>query len=691
MFDDGATLNNLTPLLPRPMSNDTPMTSTSPSLEKENTMTDWQQAELLAKNAFVNGDYDAVIDHSSGTVDDLQKRLVYLLKMRMVAWARKGQHKRELDEASTIIQYAPHDPAGYMCMGHRYADQGHQTKAIKVFDNGLRNVPQSDNQYKALYDGKQRAMERRNQRIDIIAKVPFDVMGIIVDQIPARSLVSCIKVSSVWRQKLLEYPRCWRTIRIEDIDGVDVPARMWYVLPLVSHHVRELSLPHAPQLPGYLKLISTKCFTNLQSFQIRNPISRSLLCALSVSINLQHYIKENKHGFEDYCELFHECLPNIGSTLTSLDIHFFGDCISLSLILNACRNLTEIGIYDNGEGPTFSGLVLSFKTLLKKVVLQTVYTTLQTSELVPLFQCSPVIQYLALKGCEDDMYTAVSENCSSIKVLKIGHGPQRMDDFVDVYPGSHSGLTSLSAYYLTSRLPLMPLIDKHSSTLCSLHVKFPMSIGFIRQQESWDNLSSLALNGLVRLYLENVPKAIVNDLPRLLERCSKLKTIYLNNVHGRIPDAAFLALSNLRKLNSLQLQYARFLEQSILRFLHSVQRPRNDGHGLTKLRLYVDGNIADAVLLACAAVENLSYLAICCTTKMTANNEQTFSAGLSRLPRLRKLHLSNMKLSEQSLLHIGQNNNLKEVQLNNIYYLTAVQIQDAFAPHIVLKFTEYTA
>ncbi|KAI8147922.1 hypothetical protein BJV82DRAFT_664261 [Fennellomyces sp. T-0311] len=654
------------------MSTETLVTSINQSSEKRNATTDWQQAKLLTKIALDNEDYDAVIGHSSATVDDLQKRLVHLLKMRVTAWGQKGQYDQELKEASEIMQYAPHDPMGYLCAGSRYADQGHQTKAIEIFNKGLRNVPQNNIQYKTLYAAKQHALKRYSQRIDIIAKVPFDIVTIILDQIPPKTLALCVEVSPIWRQKLLEYPGCWRKIRIDDfvdeIDGYHTLSRVCRILPRISHYVRELSLPHAPLLPRSLELIGSKNFSCLQSLKIRKP-------------------DIDEYKYEDYCEPLQTCLQNIAESLTSLHIQYYGDdTVYLSQILNTCRKLTTVVFHNEGHRRALAGLALPFDTSLRKVVLA---GSLHSSDLVSLFRCSPNLRYLALSKSNDHIYTAIGEHCpDTISILKIGYETLHLNDVFDSDSDNSTGLTNLCASNPQSSRIIASLINKFSTTLRYLRISFPRRTHG-HSRENWGTLSSFALAGLTSLSFENVPQSVTTDLPSLFEQCSKLETISLKMMNSSIPKRAFIAASQLRHLTSLRLKGARFSEESILQFLSAVEHQQNGSRGLMDLRLIDGGDINGPVLAACASIKSLTSLAIRYPIMMEPSDEQNFAVGLERLPRLQKLYLANLTLSKQSLLTISKNKSLKEVELNNIYQLTAMQIQDAFPSHVTLKFKEY--
>ncbi|KAI8137368.1 hypothetical protein BJV82DRAFT_718242 [Fennellomyces sp. T-0311] len=619
---------------------------------------DWQQIITLTKNALDQRDYDAVIDQSSAAIDDLQQKLVQLFKMRVVAWGRKLKFAEELKDAMAIIQYAPHDPVGYFRVGHRYIDQGLQAKAFEVFSSGLRNVPRTNHLYEMLRIDQHRSLVSRCKRIDFIANVPFDIMAIIVDHIPQETLAECLEVSSIWRQKLLAYPGCWRNVRIEKFKPTVGPS-VYRALPNICHHIREFSLPHAPQVTKCLELMRTKNFASLQSFHTQEPL-----------FNVP----------QDNYALFYMCLPNIAVSLKSLDIHTHkNQTLLLSQVLAICRNLTSIRFRDWAYPKAFTGLRLPFNTSLQKVVLESQDDNLRSSDLVDLFKCSPEIRYLALTNCHNDMYTLVGEHCPNIKELKITNYAHPLGYF-KAESNDGIGLRTLRADRPPSRFTLASLIDRHLNTLRNLRISFPDTD---MTATNWGSLSSFSLPNLAHLSLEEVPEAVTNELPSLFAQCSNLESIYLHIVYGDIPEDAFTAAAKLKQLTALVLHEASFTEQSMLRFLREVQCQQDGRPGLKELEL-CDCNDTAAVLIACTTIQSLVSLTIDPYTDLEVDDKRSFVEGLAELPRLQKLWLQSVDFFDYNLLRIGESKSLKQVELYNIHGLTEEQIRSAFPSHITL-------
>ncbi|KAI8137377.1 hypothetical protein BJV82DRAFT_661370 [Fennellomyces sp. T-0311] len=652
--------------------NDALPTSMDQSFVKSDAKAHWKHVTMQTANAFDNGDHMAVLEHSSPIVDDLQKKLVYLLKMRVVSWSHTANFAQELKEASTLIDYAPRDAAGYLALGCRYADQGYQTRAIQVFEDGLRNVPRTNSQYNKLSAAKQRALSQRRIRIDIMANVPYDVMGAITEQIPDETLRSCLMVSSVWRQRLLAYPGCWRDIHIKKFERFDyfhLP-KVYNTLPLICHHIRKLTLPHCPRVTLALKAMTTMNFSSMQSLEIPDP---------PYGYDCHHYAS--------LCL----SLPNIAESLTTLDVSLFIEKPDiLSQILKICQKLTALRYCNLTGTNVFTRLALPHRTSLRKVVLEAPLLSFQSSNLVPLFQSSPDIRYMVLRGCGSDIYAAVNEHCPNIKIFWVVNFPYKLSSLDYVDSKRYNGLTNLHMYNPTSTFAIAPLINTHSTSLRTLFISFADSRFGSSEIEWTGNLSSLSLNGLTDLGLESIPDAIASQLPAIIAECPKLKSLGLNMLEGTIPGQTFVAASKLKQLTTLELQEAympRSDEKLLLQFLLDARQPQKGKPGLKVLRLYDCGD-SSAIVVACSAITTLTELCISSWAILNDRDERSFAAGLGRLPNLEKLDLRNLGLTEQNLLLISENKSLKEVELYNIYDLREEEVRSAFSSSVKLQFEE---
>ncbi|KAI7847061.1 hypothetical protein BDC45DRAFT_542257 [Circinella umbellata] len=75
------------------------------------------------------------------------------------ALAAKQQYRNELRDGWMLINIASEDPAGYLCVGRRYASQKRRQRALDVFSKGLESVRMCQSDYHCLLQGKMHAQQ----------------------------------------------------------------------------------------------------------------------------------------------------------------------------------------------------------------------------------------------------------------------------------------------------------------------------------------------------------------------------------------------------------------------------------------------------------------------------------------------------------------------------------------------------
>ncbi|KAI9268123.1 hypothetical protein BDA99DRAFT_504910 [Phascolomyces articulosus] len=232
----------------------------------------WSDILNATRTAFSNGHFDKVIDQSSLLLYELQTQTVLALTMRAHDWAQKRYYDRELEDAQTMISIAPHHPTGYLLTAHRYASQGLYHNVVELYTKAMDMVPMTHPNYEIILQGKLHAQQKLNYQVDFIANLPYDLVCLVIDYIPQETLAQCTIVSRTWRQKILEYSKCWRTFSIERFQ--QITPHPLNILPTVSHFIQALSVPHAKPVKYLLKLMAHNKFKNLHSFSItsRGPL-----------------------------------------------------------------------------------------------------------------------------------------------------------------------------------------------------------------------------------------------------------------------------------------------------------------------------------------------------------------------------------------------------------------------------------
>ena len=190
------------------------------------------------KNAFNDRDYDETIRQGTNTIARIEQlELLSLLERRAHALSMKSKFRAAAQDAQTMVKYAPTLPQGYLCLAKLYTMQGKQIAALRVYEEGLENVPTDDPAYGQLLQAKKTADEKNNQRFDLVSALPLEVMDEIVTLLSGQERLYLFDVSKTWSQRLENCQDAWRDIYNECTDIV-----VAQVLPKIAKHISHLTI-----------------------------------------------------------------------------------------------------------------------------------------------------------------------------------------------------------------------------------------------------------------------------------------------------------------------------------------------------------------------------------------------------------------------------------------------------------------
>ncbi|KAI9268926.1 hypothetical protein BDA99DRAFT_337362 [Phascolomyces articulosus] len=488
-----------------------------------------------------------------------------MLEMRAIAWGRKDDYDKELQDASAMIKFAPHDPTGYLITGRRYAQQGFPKRAIKIFNKGLEQALELPHQtttaattdkkqtYLLLLQEKQRAQKQwDDQSGHFFAFISYDLICCIIDFLPQESIIECLLVSSTWRDWILSYPKPWRhafhdatnknsTIKENGIAPIPYP-----ILPSVSQHVEYLAIPPDRHGMQYLDLIQTKNFSNLLSLKISDTGSFNIRQNNQMPLYL--------------------ALHSVTDTLVSLDITFKErtNVPALGLILSTCSNLSTLrfSAYEINIVTPFS--LSNVTTVLTQLELvDTQREGIQGEQLKSILRACPYLHYLSINKCETDIYNLVLNHCPNIHTLVAGgysslwSEPTKWSMFPLKSTIRNNGLNRLTiGNDVSNGNEMLPLLEEYHDTLDRLalyQAKYRTQL----METNWQHLASLGFTHLTHFTIVDITQIVCNNLKILLASMPNLASFRLQSLSGpeKIPDGALFALSRKRlpKLSELSL------------------------------------------------------------------------------------------------------------------------------------------
>ncbi|KAI7857531.1 hypothetical protein BDC45DRAFT_565991 [Circinella umbellata] len=647
--------------------------------------TDWETALRLTQHALENEQHDTVIEQSSRILDDLQQKTVYMLKLRMTAWDKKGRYDNQLQDAKKLMAYAPHDLAGYLYAGQRYSDLGYQKRAIKIFEEGLNKIPfcfsssSSLNQqghYQELQQARLTAKRRDNYRRDMLVCLPYDVSCCVLDELSQQTLAHCTRVSSTWRNLVLNYPNIWHHMDVATFDvkkQMDDVIPVYRLLPTIADHIQELVLPEEKQLKDYLDLIRTNNFRNLCSLQIKRGFWR----------------QERNINYETICS----SLINVASTLTSLNldlIHIQG--LDLARLLSMFRNLASLRYYATWDQSSslLNKQLIPFTTSLTKLDLwrhkaHTWNPTFTVTEMQQLIRSSPHLQFLSIYSCTDEIYDEVTHYCPDIRKLIVNqtHNEHMTAD----EQKSVRGLKTLLSTNLLSGTAIKSLLTQHAATLHTLQLDQEM---VHPTRGTWQQLfSTVTFHKLVNITISKAHEEIIQQLDIIIQQTLHLEMLFVAQTCGTmIPDGVFNTLVHLLKFKKLWLIDCDFNPAVLVRCLDMFSKSKAQS-ALVSLDISgMEGTINDTLLKTCARIKSLVDLSVCHSSPRQGA-VQSFARNVAKLPNLEDLSIYEMPMTENDIQVIGKNRSICRVTINASEGITQEQVLGSFAPHVLIDYDEF--
>ncbi|KAG2222694.1 hypothetical protein INT45_013508 [Circinella minor] len=191
-----------------------------------------------------------------------------MLEHRVHALSMKSKFETAAQDTETMIEYAPTLPQGYLCFVKLLTMQGKQARALKVYQEGLENVPTNDPAYGQLLQAKKMADEKNNQRFDLVSALPLEVKEEIVVLLSEEERVNLFDVSKItWSRWLENCRKAWKHIYNDDYNDGGIAVSQ--VLPKIARHIIDLIITTSEKdvWLKYLEHLQNGDFINLKLFQ----------------------------------------------------------------------------------------------------------------------------------------------------------------------------------------------------------------------------------------------------------------------------------------------------------------------------------------------------------------------------------------------------------------------------------------
>lgn len=205
----------------------------------------WKLVFNDARQAFTNNQFKESVSLFTRALQ-LNPNHVTLLDCRAASYEKLDQTKLALADAATMVKVAPQDARGYLRGGKLFGNQKKFAKALGLYNRALEKVESSDPRYKLITELKEKAEKASKppQTMNIMDKLPYDVIGVIFSYLTFDRRVQCSAVSQSWRRFALQWSGMWRHLEFENRRPSQNIIRK-YLSYAQGRHVRSFSIHNA--------------------------------------------------------------------------------------------------------------------------------------------------------------------------------------------------------------------------------------------------------------------------------------------------------------------------------------------------------------------------------------------------------------------------------------------------------------
>ncbi|KAJ8657986.1 hypothetical protein O0I10_006257 [Lichtheimia ornata] len=359
-----------------------------------------------------------IISAATKEINQLTCRFIENLNERSTALANGANFDLALRDAAFMRLLNPTSSIGYLKAGTIYQQQGRRKEAAAMYEEGIANVPSSDDGYTNLQKQHAHALSASNKRIDFISQLPLDL--VVSTTLPL--VFHNYKLSPHTRCPYLYVSRTWqqRILQRNDL-RFDIP--------------RSDGMPH-PDGNQLIKFAPHVKSLTVGDWDEKKPKLR--LCAIFNDLDFIHLTHLSIYCNEE--DTLIDILESIGRTLTHLEVYNIDDLpfgADLNCVWDVCANLVSLEVIHVDIQPPS----VQYRTL-KHLNMRSTYMCPFTSTVIndTLAKFPSLLSVVVSPMPEDTQFiTRIQHHCPKLKLFTCGG-----DSYFQCKYQNQNGLEKLS-------------------------------------------------------------------------------------------------------------------------------------------------------------------------------------------------------------------------------------------------------
>jgi F-box/TPR repeat protein Pof3 len=203
--------------------------------------------------------------------------LVGVHDIRHAVCGRAGNLDEALKSAKAMIRLDRSDARGYLRCGRLERDRGNKTAALRYYEHGVKNCPNSIflNILRELADDMRDELSAElvlSRARDPMTSLPLEIMDMVLSHLNYRQVVRMLRVSKSWRRLLSDRPPLSDTIAFPSDTAVPITPYMALVtldrLKTTPRVLKLASLTPAARIMLQNRFVATPILESLKIFML---------------------------------------------------------------------------------------------------------------------------------------------------------------------------------------------------------------------------------------------------------------------------------------------------------------------------------------------------------------------------------------------------------------------------------------
>ncbi|KAI8139390.1 hypothetical protein BJV82DRAFT_672671 [Fennellomyces sp. T-0311] len=587
-----------------------------------------------------------------------------LMSIQASGLAQQGQLDAAHACAESMINYAPDLATGYVRKGAIYSFYGQQTRAIEVFNEGLKMCKVNDKQREKLLEAKAEVTEISQRKVDFVSQFPREISDAILMLLSQETRTECLYVSRCWRDAMLQCKNAWRYVTLS---GHPMSNVIMDIAPFVHKHFEHLTIDTKDVR------MRAACLKYLRSNQYCSIHSLTLTASAT-------------QNFELFLTKFTLALNAVKGTLStvSIDYGYHPVAATLADLLMTCTNLTTLSFSAANPRAAPLGDFSWVDEHTALVDLQVDTVMISGDDIKQVFECCRRLRRLVVNNCDHSVLDVINKMPKELQIL--GYNTDRsVPPLSSIVDSEIPGLRKIYTNDGGAAIPagaIMPILYNNMVTLDTVFADIaPIPESAVRQFDEMYYDFRLAN---VKSFTFWGAKGIQPILLRAISGHTGLDTLSI--VHSHDIKAVTAALKEIPPVQNLRISHVRN-SRHVLRLVELFNKyaQYQEGPSLKSITLLQCGTVNDDILQALADIPTLEQVTLTNLYNITTHGLQVFLNKVAG--RLTHLTLSEMLMVTDT--HIGILRDFKKLttlELDLLPNLTSHAFETPFVNGYTLKY-----